>query len=354
VRQSLFTAADVAGGGRQKALAAALGLKAILPSVTARAIGLAIPMPGHGAGTAPLPAGGAPPTRLVPVPSLAAAAGGPGAPEPAEEDCVPFTEWPDNAAAAAAALRTLVSTADVVFLLTDSRESRWLPTLLCQVEDKLCVNAAMGFDSFVVMRHGARALADDGASVDWASSPHLGCYFCADIVTPANSLRDRSLDQQCTVTRPGLSMATSALAAELAVALTQHKRGLRAPALACGAGAAAGAEAARDDDDDGSATNGLGAVPQQLRGSLFSMTQTAMRAEAHDACCACGARVVGEYRARGAEFVAKVLVDAQFLDEFSGLAAIRRAAEEAAAKWDLSDEEAGGEGDGSDDDFGFE
>lgn len=73
-------------------------------------------------------------------------------------------------------LRTWIDWSTVVFLLVDTREARWLPTLLATASPKLVINAAIGFDSFVVMRHGL------------PGPNRLGCYFCSDIVSPQNVL----------------------------------------------------------------------------------------------------------------------------------------------------------------------
>ncbi len=51
-------------------------------------------------------------------------------------------------------LEELVKEHDVVFLLLDSREARWLPTVQSILHQKICLTIALGFDTFLVMRHG--------------------------------------------------------------------------------------------------------------------------------------------------------------------------------------------------------
>lgn len=79
-----------------------------------------------------------------------------------------------------ATLEALFDSHDAVFLLMDSRESRWLPTVLGAAKGKIVLNAALGFDTFLVMRHGARAREAK------TTGQRLGCYYCNDIVAPAD------------------------------------------------------------------------------------------------------------------------------------------------------------------------
>lgn len=77
-------------------------------------------------------------------------------------------------------LQNLIDEHDAIFLLMDTRESRWLPTLIGKSRGKIVMNAALGFDTFVVMRHGCK----DESQIDPITE--LGCYFCNDVVAPAD------------------------------------------------------------------------------------------------------------------------------------------------------------------------
>eukprot|EP00961_Rhodomonas_salina_P007154 96746-Rhodomonas_salina.1 len=72
---------------------------------------------------------------------------------------------------------------------------------------QLCMNVALGFDTFVLLRHGIPDPSQGAAADASPGDPpqcNLGCYFCNDVVAPTDSTRNRTLDQQCTATRPGL------------------------------------------------------------------------------------------------------------------------------------------------------
>eukprot|EP00898_Chlorokybus_atmophyticus_P004525 jgi/Chlat1/5073/Chrsp33S05065 len=282
VRQPLFEYEDCLNGGASKAHCAAEHLKRIFPGVTAEARRMSIPMPGH------------------PV---------------SQEQQAGILD-------AVTQLKELVSAHDVVFMLTDTRESRWLPTLLCADQCKLAINAALGFDTFLVMRHGAGVMAAD--AVGATSHERLGCYFCNDVVAPLNSTTDRTLDQQCTVTRPGLAPLASALAVELMVAILHHPQGMSAPA-----------DDAKQVGEP--VSQPLGLLPHQIRGFLTHWSNLMVKGPAFDKCTACSSTVVSEYRQRGADFVLQVLKHPEYLEELTGLEALKSGVDEYLAEWDADD-----------------
>jgi ubiquitin-like modifier-activating enzyme ATG7 len=136
VRQPLFNFQDCLQGGAKKAERAAAALEEIYPGVDAKGHVMEVPMLGH-----------------------------------------PMTDS-TKTKAEFEKLQKLISEHDVIFLLMDTRESRWLPTVMGKAAGKIVLNAALGFDTFVVMRHGLKTTQDGEAE--------LGCYFCNDVVAPAD------------------------------------------------------------------------------------------------------------------------------------------------------------------------
>ncbi|EHB15584.1 Autophagy-related protein 7 [Heterocephalus glaber] len=262
VRQPLYEFEDCLGGGRPKALAAADRLQRIFPGVNARGFNMSIPMPGH-------------PVNFSSV--------------TLEQACRDVEQ-----------LEQLIESHDVIFLLMDTRESRWLPTVIAASKRKLVINAALGFDTFVVMRHGLKKPKQQGAgdvcpshpvaSADLGSSLFsnipgykLGCYFCNDVVAPGDSTRDRTLDQQCTVSRPGLAMIAGALAVELMASVLQHPEG-------------GYAIASSSEDRMNEPPTSLGLVPHQIRGFLSRFDNVLPVSLAFDKCTACSSKgAVGQH-----------------------------------------------------------
>jgi ubiquitin-like modifier-activating enzyme ATG7 len=294
VRQPLFNYNDCLEGGKKKALRAAEALREIYPGVDSSGHVLSVPMLGH---------------RIT-------------------DEAKTRKEFE--------LLQALIDEHDAIFLLMDTRESRWLPTLMCKAAGKIVMNAALGFDSYVVMRHGVNS--PDGREAV------LGCYFCNDVVAPADSVKDQTLDQQCTVTRPGIAAIASATLVELFASVIQHPlRGL-APAPK----QPAGQSSASNSYDRDPINHPLGIVPHQIRGFLATYQSMVISGQSYDCCSACSSKVVDAYKKGGWEFVKRSLSDKDYVTELSGLAEVQRTAEKAAndVEWDSDGNNAGDIDDG--------
>lgn len=295
VRQPLFNYEDCLGGKAKKATTAAEALKRIYPGVDSEGYNMTVPMLGH---------------------ALLNEA-------QTKKDFETF--------------RKLVKENDAIFLLMDTRESRWLPTLIGKAEGKIVMNAALGFDSYVAMRHGITP--PEGGEAE------LGCYFCNDVVAPADSVKDLTLDQQCTVTRPGIAAIASAQLVELLVSILQHPKGGLAPApKPVYHGSSSQPTYERDPP-----THPLGLVPHQIRGYLASWNNMLISGKSYDCCSACSDVIVQAYKKDGWQFIKKALTERDYITELSGLAEVQRKAEEASKDIDWSSEDdvkSGEEGEG--------
>ena len=264
VRQSLYSFKDCVEK-RFKSERASEVVKEVFPGMNSEGIVMSIPMPGHPIGEKEI--------------------------EQTKKDIMKLDE--------------LVQKHDCVFLLGDSRECRWLPSMLSSVYNKLCITIGLGFDSFVVMRHGhscQHEKENEKESKEIKENEKkemkknkLSCYFCADIVAPTDSLSRRTLDQQCTVTRPGISYIASALGVEMLISLLHHEQFFDAPA------------------------SGDNYIPHQLRGYLNTWKIEEGVGSAYSKCIACSDNIIKEYKERGVEMVLEAINNPKSLEKIVGI-----------------------------------
>lgn len=297
VRQSLYTFADCHNGGKHKAPAAAEALKLIRPSVDSRGVVLQIPMPGHPPGQQQL----------------------------------------EETKRAVEQVQQLIAEHDAVFLLTDSSESRWLPSVIGASQKKIMITAAVGFESFQVIRHGYKSHraaakgADAGGGegsgkavpIDYFSKVvpgwHLGCFFCQDVGVPADTQTDRTLDQQCTVSRPGISLMAAAEAVELLASMLQHPNGPEASSC-------------HDSTNEGV----LGTVPHSVRYHIAVRKFFTPTTPVFAHCLACSETVLSQYERDGWSMLLKVFNDSNALAELTGLNDLFKGTDEGPAIDDFS------------------
>ncbi|GAB6029891.1 Autophagy protein 7 [Chamberlinius hualienensis] len=283
---------DCTEGGKPKATAAAEAMKKIFPQINAVGVQMSIPMPGHHV----------------------------------SDNCVEEIKKDVHR------LEELIDNHDAIFLLMDTRESRWLPTVIAAATTKLVINAALGFDSFLVMRHG---LPDDTdkelespSSSDAKESKllgtQLGCYFCNDVVAPGDSTMNRTMDQQCTVARPGISMIAAGMAVELLVSILQHDEGGFAPAEpSCS-------------DYSHDAETVLGIVPHHIRGFLSRFSNILPVCRRYSKCPACSPVIISEYKTRGFDFLISAFNQPSYLEDLTGLTKLYQETDEAEV-WEFSE-----------------
>lgn len=148
------------------------------------------------------------------------------------------------------------------------------------------------------------------------------------------SQKDLTLDQQCTVTRPGVAAIASALLVELLASLLQHPEKHHAPAPK----PTSDSSYERDPPD-----HALGLVPHQIRGFLSTFQNMMIRGESYPSCSACSKPILEAYQKDGWDFVKKALEEKDYVAELSGLAEVQRRAEAMAEDVEFSEDE-GAEG----------
>lgn len=134
-------------------------------------------------------------------------------------------------------------------------------------------------------------------------------------------MKDRTLDQQCTVTRPGLSMAASGYAVELLISMLQHPAKILAPSIYKKSTAEESFDLNLNDKqiDLVEVESLLGLIPHQFRGFLARFESITPSFKNFDQCVACSTHVIDRYRNDGLQFIFDVIHNSKILEDITGL-----------------------------------
>ncbi|OII72368.1 uncharacterized protein cubi_01248 [Cryptosporidium ubiquitum] len=207
---------------------------------------------------------------------------------------------------------------DVVMLLTDNKESRWLPTVLVALLNRycdrkrpiLCITVGLGFDSFIVVRNTF-------TEADYSAS---GCYFCGDFsINSKNNIFDIPVDQQCSVVRMGASYFASSIAVELVMNLSQHPLTWNAPHLS---------NEFNKSEKNNENKSLLGTTPQCIRGFLADFSFCTDPIQRNKSCIACSNELIDQIHKDEINTLTEIFINPRKVESISGLSNFKSKVEE--------------------------
>ncbi|CXI42985.1 autophagy-related protein 7, putative [Plasmodium berghei] len=182
----------------------------------------------------------------------------------------------------------------------------------------LGISVALGFDSFQVIRHSYLYFKG-------------GCYFCNDMNSPTDSMSYRTIDEKCTVTRPGISSISSSIATELLISLTQHPLQFSAPHVENDQYICFDSECDnlknKNIETSNSFASCLGATPHIITFNLSNLSIRKIYSDAFDRCVCCSEPVILKYQENKSEFVKKVISESLVLEDITNMNVLKQADE---------------------------